>query len=79
MEPQYIDLLRLIAEEGEVYPGFFSDELDVPSYRIDEMLKKLCKEGYITCRTYTTPGGKVKYIEPIITTKGSERIREKLI
>ncbi len=74
MEQPYIDLLRLIAEEGEVYPGFFSDELDIPNHRIDEMLKKLCQEGYITCKTYKSPGGKIKYIEPIITTKGREKI-----
>jgi len=74
MEKKYVDLLRLIEEEGEVYPGFFSDELDIQSHRIDEMLEKLCIDGFVTCKTYTTPGGKVKYIDPIITNKGSRML-----
>jgi hypothetical protein len=65
-------LLALILEEGEAYPGFFTDELNIDSNQINEMLKSLCQEGYITCETYTTPARKVKYIEPIITMKGKE-------
>jgi DNA-binding PadR family transcriptional regulator len=64
------ELLTLIYEEGEAYPGFFTDELDIESNQINEMLKTLCQEGYITCETYTTPARKVKYINPIITHKG---------
>jgi hypothetical protein len=70
LEPHYKDLLALINEEGEAYPGFFTDELNIESSQINEMLKTLCQEGYITCKTYITPARKVKYIEPLITHKG---------
>lgn len=69
-DPQLKELLMLIYEEGEAYPGFFTDELDLDSNQINDMLKTLCQEGYITCDTYTTPARKVKYIEPVITCKG---------
>lgn len=70
LESQKKELLSLIFEEGEAYPGFFTDELNIESSQINEMLKTLCQEGYITCKTYVTPARKVKYIEPIITHKG---------
>lgn len=70
LEPQYKELLALIEEEGEAYPGFFTDELNIESSQINEMLKTLCQEGYITCKTYVTPARKVKYIEPLMTLKG---------
>lgn len=64
------ELLAIIYEEGEAYPGFFSDELNIDSSQVNEMLRILSQEGYITCKTYTTPARKIKYIEPIITSKG---------
>jgi Mn-dependent DtxR family transcriptional regulator len=76
IEPILKNLLALILEEGEAYPGFFTDELNLESSQINEMLKTLCQEGYITCKTYITPARKVKYIEPIITTKGKSFLKK---
>jgi len=77
LEPNLKELLALIYEEGEAYPGFFTDEMGLDSSQINEMLRILCQEGYITCKTYITPARKTKYIEPLMTSKGKTFLEQK--